>query len=119
MEAFFSRAAESAPEFIALIVLVGIFLRALWVIIQKFMDYITLQEQQFIDRFSKHSHEQEKLFIDHINKKDEQFEKIAREMAEFMDASTKTTLSAIERNTAVLEHVKIRLESSRAKNANQ
>lgn len=92
MDQFFSRAAESAPEFIALIVLVGIFLRALWVIIQKFMEYMKQQETQFIS---------------HIEKKDQQFEKIAREMAQFMDESTKTMHSAIERNTSVLEHVKI------------
>lgn len=92
MEQFFSRAAESAPEFIALIVLVVIFLRALWVIIKQFME---------------HSANQEKQFIASIEKKDEQFEKIAREMATFMESSTNKMHSAIERNTAVLEHVKI------------
>ena len=99
MDQFFSRAAESAPEFIALIVLVVIFLRALWVIIKQFME---------------HSANQEKQFIASIEKKDEQFEKIAREMAQFMDESTKTMHSAIERNTAVLEHVKIRLEKDKS-----
>ena len=107
MEGFINRAAESAPDFIALIVLVLIFLRGIWMVVKMFMAHIKEQEAQLTKHFTDYTEKQEARFIDHINKKDKQFEDIAREMAAFMESSTNKMHSAIERNTAVLEHVKI------------